>query len=83
MMIATANTWYKGDSAIIYSVSTQKKYQKQGICKKMMSYIIKDLYKLGVKTICVQTEKGFYTEKVYQNMGFQEIMLGKVYGERK
>lgn len=81
-MIATANVWYKGDTAIIYTVSTHKKYQKQGTCKKLMSYLLKDLSKLGIKTACVQTEKGFYTEQVYKNMGFYEVMLGKVYGEK-
>ena len=74
-MVGTANLWYKGECAIIYSVSTKKEFQKQGICKKMMSNIIKDLRKLGIDTVCVQTEKGFYTEKIYQNMGFEEVML--------
>lgn len=81
-MIATANVWYKGDCAIIYSVSTKKEFQKQGVCKKLMSYIMKDLQKNGIKVACVQTEKGFYTEKVYQKMGFFEVMFGKVYGEK-
>ncbi len=37
----------------------------------------------GIKTVCVQTEKGFYTEKVYQSMGFYEVMLGEVYGQKE
>ena len=81
-MIATANLWYQGDCAIIYTVSTSKKYQKQGVCKKMMSKIIKDLEKLGIKTVCVQTEEGFYTEKVYESMGFRKVMLGRAYAEK-
>lgn len=81
-MMATANVWYKEDCAIIYTVSTKKEFQKQGVCKKLMAYLLKDLQKLGVKTVCVQTEQGFYTEKVYQKMGFCEVMLGKAYGER-
>lgn len=82
-MIATANVWYKEDCAIIYSVSTKKEFQKQGVCKKLMSYVIKDLINRGIKTVCVQTEKGFYTEKVYQSMGFYEVMLGEVYGQKE
>lgn len=74
-IVATANLWYKGDCAIIYSVSTKKKFQRQGICKKMMSQMMKDLSKLGIQTVCVQTERGFYTEEVYQKMGFHEGML--------
>lgn len=81
-IIATANVWYKGDCAIIYTVSTKKEFQRQGVCKKMMSFIMRDLQNLGIRVVCVQTEKGFYTEKVYEKMGFCEVMLEKVYGEK-
>lgn len=77
--ISTATVVYKKDKAIIYNVTTNKKYQKQGVCKQMMSNIIEDLNELGIKTVCVLTEQGFYTEQVYKNMGFKEIMLGKGY----
>ena len=50
-----------------------------GICKEMMSYIISDLREKGVKNVCVQIEQGYYTEKAYANMGFKEIMLGRVF----
>ncbi len=79
--ISTATVIYKGRNAIIYNVTTNKKYQRQGICKKMMSEIISNLNKLGVETVCLQTEQGFYTEQVYKSMGFKEVMLGKAYME--
>lgn len=79
--ISTATVIYKNDKAIIYNVTTNKKYQKQGVCKQMMSDIIKDLIKLNINEACVQTEQGFYTEQVYKNMGFKERMLGKAYVE--
>lgn len=81
--ISTATVVYKKDKAIIYNVTTNKKYQKQGVCKKMMSDIIKDLIKLNINEVCVQTEQGFYTEQVYKNMGFIERMLGKAYVEKR
>lgn len=65
------------------NVTTNKKYQKHGACKKMMSYIINDLKNKGIKEVCLQTEKGFYTEKVYKSMGFKEKMLGKAYVEEE
>ncbi len=78
-IVSTATVVYKKENAIIYNVTTKKQYQKMGICKEMMSYIISDLREKGVKNVCVQTEQGYYTEKAYANMGFKEIMLGRVF----
>lgn len=72
---------HKGNKAIIYNVTTNRKYQRKGVCKQIMSDIIKDLIKLNINEVCVQTEKGFYTEQVYKNMGFKERLLGKAYIE--
>ena len=80
--ISTATVIYNKDKAIIYNVTTNKNFQKQGICKQLMSEIVKDLIELGITTACVQTEQGFYTEQVYKNMGFKEVMLGKAYIEK-
>lgn len=71
--ISTATVVYKKDKAIIYNVTTNKKYQKQGVCRQMMSEIIENLNKLGIKTVCLQTEQ------VYKKIGFKEAMLGKAY----
>ncbi len=81
--VSTSTVIYKKDKAIIYNVTTNKHYQKNGICKQMMSEIIQDLIKLKIKEVCVQTEKGFYTEQVYKNMGFNEKLLGKAYIEKE
>lgn len=82
IIVSTATVVYKKENAIIYNVTTKKQYQKMGICKEMMSYIISDLRKKGVKTVCVQTEQGYYTEKAYANMGFKEIMLGRAFTKK-
>lgn len=80
-VISTATVLYKDNRAIIYNVTTNKNYQKQGVCKQTMSEIINDLRKIGIETVCVLTEQGFYTEQVYKKMGFKEVMLGKAYIE--
>lgn len=77
--ICTATVIYKRNKAIIYNVTTNKKYQRNGVCRQLMSDIIQDLIELNINEICVQTEQGFYTEQVYKNMGFIEKMLGKAY----
>lgn len=46
-----------------------------------MSYIINDLRRIGINQVCLQTERGFYTEQVYKNMGFKEKMIGEAYVE--
>lgn len=81
--ISTATVVYKKQKAIIYNVTTKKQYQRNGVCKQMMSDIIQDLIKLNINEICVQTEQGFYTEQVYKNMGFIEKLLGKAYIEKE
>lgn len=81
--ISTATVVYRKDKAIIYNVTTNKQYQRNGVCKQMMSDIIQDLIKLNIDKVCVQTEQGFYTEQVYKNMGFIERMLGKAYIEKE
>lgn len=81
--ISTATVVYKKDKAIIYNVTTNKKYQQNGVCKQMMSDIIKDLIELNIGEICVQTEQGFYTEEVYKKMGFIERLLGEAYIEKE
>lgn len=51
--ISTATVLYKDNRAIIYNVTTNKNYQKQGVCKQTMSEIINDLRKIGIETVCV------------------------------
>lgn len=79
--IATATVVYRKDKAILYNITTSKDYQRKGVCRQMIEKIRQDLKLLKVKTVGLQTEKGFYTEQIYKNMGFQEKFLGKAYGE--
>lgn len=81
--ISTATVQYKNQKAIIYNVTTNKLYQKNGVCKQMMSEIIQDLKKMNINEICVQTESGYYTEQVYKKMGFKEIFVGRAYIEEE
>lgn len=77
--IGTLTAICNEEIAFIYNVTTHKEYKKNGVCKEMMSYVIKDLYDNGVRLVCLQTEKGFYTEQVYENMGFKKIFEGVAY----
>lgn len=79
-IISTATVMYKNDKAVMYNVTTNKNYQRKGVFKQMMSYIVNDLISLNINELCVQTEFGFYTQQVYKNIGFKEILLGKAFG---
>lgn len=81
--VATATVIYSGTKAILYNITTKKAYQRKGICKKMMNWIVEDLWNRGITNIALQTEEGFYTQTVYQNLGFEEILLGKAYAKRQ
>ena len=82
-VIATATVIYRKEKGIIYNITTNKKYQKKGVCKQMLSEIAQDLMKKNIQEVCVQTEQGFYTEQVYKKMGFCEQMLGRAYTEKE
>ena len=48
-----------------------------------MSHIGRRLIQLGINKVVLQTEVGFYPEKVYKSMGFKEILKGIQYTENK
>ena len=53
-----------------------------GICKKLMSHIFKRLTEVGIDIAVLQTEAGFYPEKIYKRMGFKELFKGVKYTEK-
>lgn len=77
--VATATAIYNGEIAFIYNVTTKREYRKNNICKELMSHIVNDLNNDNVKMVCLQTEKGFYPEQVYLNMGFENGFEGTTY----
>ena len=73
---------YEKEIAYIYNVTTDINYRKMGICKKLMSYIFKRLTNLEIDVVVLQTEVGFYPEKIYKSMGFKELFKGVKYTEK-
>lgn len=78
-IVCTTLGIYKDDSIILYSGSVNKELRGKGIFKEFLNYIISELRKLGIKNICLQTEQGYYPEKLYTKMGFKEVALGRCY----
>ena len=77
VVVGTATVCYSDKIACVYNVTTAKAYKKNGIAKELMSYLIKDMAAKGIKLICLQTEKGFYTENIYIKLGFEKAFYGK------
>ena len=82
-IVGTMTIMYEKEIAYIYNVTTNTEYRKKGICKQLMSHIGKRLIQLGIDKVVLQTEAGFYPEKIYKNMGFKEILRGIQYTEKK
>lgn len=80
-VVGTITIMYQEKIAYIYNVTTNLNDRKRGICKELMSYVIERLAKINIEKVVLQTELGFYPEKIYKNMGFQEIFKGVKYTE--
>lgn len=81
-IVGTLTAIYNEKVGYIYNVTTNKEYKRKGICNKLLQESIKELRKKGIGTICLQTEKGFYTQEVYKRLGFKEILIGTAYKEK-
>lgn len=46
-----------------------------------MSHIFNRLIEIGIDEVVLQTEVGFYPEKIYKSMGFKELFKGVKYTE--
>lgn len=81
-IIGTITIMYAKEIAYIYNVTTDINYRKKGICKELMSHVLLRLNKLGIDQAVLQTEKGFYPEKIYKNLGFKELFRAVKYTEK-
>lgn len=80
-IIGTMTIMYEKQIAYLYNVTTNANYRRNGICKQLMSYIFNRLIEIGIDEVVLQTESGFYPEKIYKSMGFKEIFKGVKYTE--
>lgn len=80
--VGTITIMYEKEIAYIYNVTTDINYRNNGICRSLMSHIMKRLQEIGIDQVVLQTERGFYPEKIYQKMGFKELFRGVTYIEK-
>lgn len=81
-IVGTITIMYEKEIAYIYNVTTDVNFRKMGICKQLMSYVFKRLTEVGIDEVVLQTEVGFYPEKIYKSMGFKELFKGVKYTEK-
>lgn len=81
-IVGTITIMYEKEIAYIYNVTTDINYRKMGICKQLMSYVFKRLIEIGIDEVVLQTEAGFYPEKIYKSIGFKELFRGVKYTEK-
>lgn len=81
-IIGTITIMYEKEIAYIYNVTTDINYRNKGVCKELMSYVLSRLNELGIDQAVLQTEKGFYPERIYKNLGFKELFRAIKYTEK-
>ncbi|MBQ6991539.1 MAG: GNAT family N-acetyltransferase [Clostridia bacterium] len=81
-IVGTITIMYEKEIAYIYNVTTDVNYRRKGVCKQLMSHIFNRLIEIGIDEVVLQTESGFYPEKIYKKMGFKEIFKGIKYTEK-
>lgn len=73
----------QGDNILsIYSFAIIEEYRKIGVGKKALKQILSMYKQLKNEFVFLQTENGFYPEKLYKKMGFKDICIGYTYVER-
>ncbi len=66
----------------IYGLAIFSEYRNKGIGKDVVKQLLNKCKKSNKKMAFLQTEKGFYPEKIYKKMGFKEICTDYYYQKK-
>lgn len=72
-VIGTVEATYDEEIFGIYCLAVKNLYRNKGIGKEVLKQLLQKCSKLNKKIAFLQTEKGFYPEKIYSKLGFKEI----------
>lgn len=78
-IIGVSQGVYNNEFYAIYSVAIKKAYRAKGIGKKVIKKQLEICKKNNIKLAFLQTEKGFYPEKLYQKIGFKNFFEQQYY----
>ena len=78
-IIGVSQGVYNNEFYAIYSVAVKKEYRAKGIGKEIIKKQLKICKENNIKLAFLQTEKGFYPEKLYQKLGFKNLFEQQYY----
>ena len=67
----------------IYGLGIMEQYRDEGIGKIILQKILTKCTKMNIRVAFLQTEKGAYTEKFYNDFGFKTILEAEFYRRKK
>ncbi len=81
-VIGVTRVLYNEEIFGIYGLAIFSEYRNKGIGKNVVKQLLNMCKKLNKKVALLQTEKGFYPEKIYIKMGFKEICTDYYYQKK-
>ncbi|MBO5004318.1 MAG: GNAT family N-acetyltransferase [Clostridia bacterium] len=74
-VVGTTQSVYNNKVYGIYSLAIKKDYRNKGIGKEVLKQQLQMCKSKNISTAYLQTEQGFYPNKMYQKFGFKDLCL--------
>lgn len=74
-IVGTTQSVYNSKIYGIYSLAIQKEYRNKGIGKEVLKQQLQMCKSKNINTAYLQTEQGFYPNKMYKKFGFEDLCV--------
>lgn len=74
-IVGTTQSVYNSKIYGIYSLAIQKEYRNKGIGKEVLKQQLQMCKSRNINTAYLQTEQGFYPNKMYKKFGFKDLCV--------
>ena len=81
-IVGTTQCVYNNKIYGIYSLAIQKEYRGKGIGKEVLKQQLQMCKSKNIKTAYLQTELGFYPNKMYKKFGFEDLCVVYYYTKK-
>ena len=74
-IVGTTQSVYNNKIYGIYSLAIKKEYRNKGIGKEVLKQQLQMCKSKNINTAYLQTEQGFYPNKIYKKFGFEDLCV--------